>query len=35
MVLDLGLFVLINVYCPNETNDERLPFKVSEILSLV
>lgn len=29
VVLDLGLFVLINVYCPHETNDERLAFKVS------
>jgi AP endonuclease-2 len=28
LVLDLGLFVLINVYCPNETSDARLPFKV-------
>ncbi|KAL7416416.1 Endonuclease/exonuclease/phosphatase [Mrakia frigida] len=29
VVVDLGLFVLINVYCPNETNDERLPFKLN------
>jgi AP endonuclease-2 len=28
LVLDFGLFVLINVYCPNETSDARLPFKV-------
>ncbi|KAG9102520.1 Class II abasic (AP) endonuclease [Ceratobasidium sp. 370] len=27
LVVDFGLFVLINVYCPNETSDERLPFK--------
>ncbi|KAM0755519.1 DNase I-like protein [Meredithblackwellia eburnea MCA 4105] len=26
-VCDFGLFVLINLYCPNETNDERLVFK--------
>ncbi|KAL4062343.1 Endonuclease/exonuclease/phosphatase [Scleroderma citrinum] len=29
IVLDLGLFVLINVYCPNETSDARLPFKMN------
>jgi AP endonuclease-2 len=29
LVLDFGLFVLINVYCPNETSDARLPYKVS------
>lgn len=27
LVVDFGLFVLINVYCPNETSEERLPFK--------
>lgn len=27
LVVDFGFFVLINVYCPNETSDERLPFK--------
>ncbi|KAG8748411.1 Class II abasic (AP) endonuclease [Ceratobasidium sp. 414] len=27
LVVDFGLFVLINVYCPNEASDERLPFK--------
>lgn len=27
LVVDFGLFVLINVYCPNLTSDERLPFK--------
>ncbi|GAA5873150.1 hypothetical protein JCM3774_000065 [Rhodotorula dairenensis] len=26
-VVDCGLFVLINLYCPNETNSERLVFK--------
>ncbi|GAA6058522.1 hypothetical protein JCM10212_006961 [Sporobolomyces blumeae] len=26
-VVDVGLFVLINLYCPNETNAERLVFK--------
>lgn len=29
VLVDLGLFVLINVYCPNETNDARLPFKLN------
>ncbi len=29
LVLDLGKFVLINTYCPNETSDERLPFKIN------
>lgn len=28
-IVDLGLFVLINVYCPNETNEERLDFKLA------
>jgi AP endonuclease-2 len=28
-MIDLGLFVLINVYCPNETNEERLDFKLA------
>ncbi|GAA95421.1 uncharacterized protein L969DRAFT_92556 [Mixia osmundae IAM 14324] len=28
-VVDLGLFVLINVYCPNETNSDRLTFKMA------
>ncbi|KAK4055302.1 Class II abasic (AP) endonuclease [Microbotryomycetes sp. JL201] len=27
VVLDCGLFVLFNLYCPNETNEERLIFK--------
>lgn len=29
LVLDFGLFVLINLYCPNETSDTRLPFKMN------
>ncbi|CCM01835.1 uncharacterized protein FIBRA_03903 [Fibroporia radiculosa] len=29
LVLDFGLFVLINVYCPAETSDARLPFKMN------
>ncbi|THH17846.1 hypothetical protein EW146_g3051 [Bondarzewia mesenterica] len=29
LVLDFGLFVLINLYCPNETSDSRLPFKMN------
>lgn len=29
LVIDFGLFVLINVYCPNETSDARLPFKLN------
>ncbi|KAI0028884.1 Endonuclease/exonuclease/phosphatase [Vararia minispora EC-137] len=29
LVLDFGLFVLINIYCPNETSGERLPFKMN------
>ena len=28
LVLDYGLFVLVNLYCPAETNDSRIPFKV-------
>lgn len=28
-MVDLGLFVLINLYCPNETNEERLDFKLA------
>ncbi|GAA5828152.1 hypothetical protein JCM11251_002613 [Rhodosporidiobolus azoricus] len=26
-IVDTGMFVLINLYCPNETNEERLVFK--------
>ncbi|KAJ1587419.1 hypothetical protein NDA12_000517 [Ustilago hordei] len=29
VVLDLGLFVLFNVYCPNETGPERLKYKMT------
>ena len=29
LVVDFGLFVLINIYCPNETSDTRLPFKMN------
>lgn len=29
LMLDLGLFVLINVYCPAETSETRLPYKMN------
>ncbi|KAI0736461.1 DNase I-like protein [Fomitopsis betulina] len=29
LVLDFGLFVLINVYCPAETTETRLPYKMN------
>lgn len=29
VVVDLGLFVLFNVYCPNETGPERLEYKMT------
>lgn len=29
LVVDFGLFVLINVYCPNETSDARTSFKMN------
>ena len=29
LVLDFGLFVLINLYCPAETSDSRLPYKMN------
>ncbi|KAJ8502758.1 hypothetical protein ONZ45_g11466 [Pleurotus djamor] len=29
LTIDFGLFVLINLYCPNETSDVRLPFKMN------
>ena len=35
LVLDFGLFVLINVYCPNQTSDERLPYKYNFNLVMV
>jgi AP endonuclease-2 len=28
-VVDLGLFVLINLYCPNVTNEERMIYKIA------
>ncbi|KAG9300268.1 hypothetical protein G9A89_011341 [Geosiphon pyriformis] len=28
VILDFGAFVLFNVYCPHESNPERLPFKM-------
>ncbi|KAI0718087.1 Endonuclease/exonuclease/phosphatase [Cerioporus squamosus] len=34
LVIDFGLFVLINVYCPNETSDARLSFKMNYHLLL-
>jgi AP endonuclease-2 len=34
LTLDFGLFVLINTYCPNETSDERLPYKMNYHLLL-
>ncbi|KAI0642365.1 DNase I-like protein [Trametes meyenii] len=34
LILDFGLFVLINVYCPNETSEERLSFKMNYHLML-
>jgi len=29
LVVDFGLFVLINVYCPNLSSDERMAFKMN------
>lgn len=29
LVLDFGLFVLINVYCPNDASDSRMVFKMN------
>lgn len=29
LMIDYGLFVLINLYCPNETSDARLPYKLN------
>jgi AP endonuclease-2 len=34
LTLDFGLFVLINTYCPNETSDARLPYKMNYHLLL-
>lgn len=28
IILDFGFFVLFNLYCPNETDETRLPFKM-------
>ncbi|KAF9908098.1 Class II abasic (AP) endonuclease [Linnemannia zychae] len=29
LILDFGFFVLFNVYCPNETDEQRRPFKMA------
>lgn len=29
LVLDFGFFVLFNLYCPNETDEQRRPFKMA------
>ena len=34
IVLDFGLFVLINLYCPNEGSDARFPYKMNYHLML-
>lgn len=34
LIVDFGLFVLINAYCPNETSDARLPYKMNFHLML-
>jgi len=34
LVVDFGLFVLINTYCPAETSETRLPFKMNYHLLL-
>ncbi|KAI0255677.1 Endonuclease/exonuclease/phosphatase [Lactifluus subvellereus] len=34
LVLDFGLFVLINLYCPNEGSDPRFPYKMNYHLML-
>lgn len=34
LVVDFGLFVLINLYCPNETSDARLAYKLNYHLML-
>ena len=33
-MLDFGLFVLINLYCPNEGSDARFPYKMNYHLML-
>jgi AP endonuclease 2 len=34
LVLDFGLFVLINLYCPNEGSEARFPYKMNYHLML-
>ncbi|WVQ84464.1 exodeoxyribonuclease III [Cryptococcus sp. DSM 104549] len=34
VVCDFGLFVLFNLYCPNETNDTRRPYKMNFLHAL-
>jgi len=34
VVVDLEMFVLFNLYCPNETSPERLPYKMNYYYSL-
>ncbi|KAI9464803.1 DNase I-like protein [Russula earlei] len=34
LVLDFGLFVLVNLYCPNEGSDARFPYKMNYHLML-
>ncbi|WVN86453.1 exodeoxyribonuclease III [Cryptococcus depauperatus CBS 7841] len=34
VVCDFGLFVLFNLYCPNETNDARRPYKMNFLYAL-
>ena len=33
-MLDFGLFVLTNLYCPNEGSDARFPYKMTYHLML-
>nr|KIR47456.1 exodeoxyribonuclease III [Cryptococcus bacillisporus CA1280] len=34
VICDFGLFVLFNLYCPNETNDARRPYKMNYLHAL-
>ncbi|BEJ02449.1 hypothetical protein CcaverHIS631_0702440 [Cutaneotrichosporon cavernicola] len=34
VVLDFGMFVLFNLYCPNETNEQRRPYKMNFLRTL-
>ncbi|KAK8853199.1 exodeoxyribonuclease III [Kwoniella newhampshirensis] len=34
VVCDFGLFILFNLYCPNETNDTRRPYKMNFLQAL-